>query len=246
MRVLSMFLYRFLLNSSRVLLARIGFTSLLFAVVSLASPSRSVAAVSITVAPASVNLSPGGTQQFTATVTGAADTSVTWSIQQGVSGGAILASGLYTAPPSVGSYSVIATSNADRSQSATAIVSVCRIHSHRITESFSRYCDSSFQWDCALYEWRAQLGGNLQSGYIHVQRQLGACRFLAWTIQQLCCQNGKVLIAGGQSSGQATASAELYDPDCGNFCRDREPDGSTGGAHGNAAAGRESIDCWRR
>src|SRR3954447_21754387 len=65
--------------------------------------------VVVTVQPPTASVPAGGTQQFTATVTGAADTSVTWN----ASAGKISASGLYTAPQSAGGYVVLATSNAD-------------------------------------------------------------------------------------------------------------------------------------
>src|SRR6185437_4678105 len=68
-----------------------------------------VSSVVVTIQPVTASLSPGGTQQFTATVTGSADTVVTWS----ASGGTISAAGLYTAPQASGSYVVRATSAAD-------------------------------------------------------------------------------------------------------------------------------------
>jgi hypothetical protein len=58
-----------------------------------------------------------------ATVTGASDTSVTWSVQEG-NGGTVSATGVYTAPSTASTYHVIATSNADRSKSATVSIAV--------------------------------------------------------------------------------------------------------------------------
>src|SRR5262245_8608861 len=79
-----------------------------------------VASVVVTVEPVTANLSPGGTQAFTATVTGASNTAVTWS----ASGGTITAAGLYTAPPTGGNYVVRATSTADARSTGTALVTV--------------------------------------------------------------------------------------------------------------------------
>jgi hypothetical protein len=76
--------------------------------------------VAVTVSPPTASLAPGATQQFSATVTGASDASVTWS----ASGGTITAAGLYTAPSIGGAYVVRATSAADPSSSGTAIVNV--------------------------------------------------------------------------------------------------------------------------
>ncbi len=56
-----------------------------------------VSPVSVSVSPASASLVAGQTQQFTASVSGAVNTAVTWS----ASGGAINQSGLYTAPASI-------------------------------------------------------------------------------------------------------------------------------------------------
>ncbi len=85
--------------------------------------------VAITVAPGSVaSLNIGGTQQFTATVTGSTNTAVTWSVTcLGSNCGTISASGLYTAPASIASaiaVTVQATSSADGSKIATATVNL--------------------------------------------------------------------------------------------------------------------------
>ena len=55
-------------------------------------------AVTVTVTPATASLGAAQTQQFSATVTGSSDTSVTWSLSPNA--GAITAAGLYTAPAS--------------------------------------------------------------------------------------------------------------------------------------------------
>ena len=83
---------------------------------------------SVVISPTSATLAVGGTQQFTATVTGEMDPSVTWSVD-GINGGnttvgTVSSSGLYTAPSSGGGHTVKATSNADSSKSASAAVSV--------------------------------------------------------------------------------------------------------------------------
>ena len=78
------------------------------------------APVGITVSPTSATLSPGNTQQFTATVTGTSNTAVTWT----ATGGAISTSGLYTAGQTTGSFSVTATSAADTTKGASASVGI--------------------------------------------------------------------------------------------------------------------------
>ena len=79
----------------------------------------------VSLAPPASALGRNEAQQFTATVTGAAVTSLTWSISPVV--GAISPTGYYTAPDSIGSaetVTVIATSVADPAQFATATVNL--------------------------------------------------------------------------------------------------------------------------
>ena len=108
---------------------------------SKADPSKSgsaivtiVVPVAVTVSPSNVQVVTGAQQQFTATVTGTPNQSVTWSLSgAGCSGsacGTITAVGLYTAPsavPSPATVTVTATSKADPSKSGTATVTVAVI-----------------------------------------------------------------------------------------------------------------------
>ena len=80
----------------------------------------SVASIAVSISPAAVSLLTGGTQQFTATVTGTTNTTVTWTS----TGGAVTSKGLFTAPSTTGSYTVKATSAADTTKSASATVTV--------------------------------------------------------------------------------------------------------------------------
>lgn len=116
---------------------------------SAADPTRSGAAIIIITGPtaaASISISPPfafvapstatlSQQRFVATVTGNSNTGVTWTVQsavpgQGCSGaacGSVDATGLYSAPtmaPSPNGISVIATSVADTTKSATATVAI--------------------------------------------------------------------------------------------------------------------------
>jgi len=86
-----------------------------------ASATVTVAApVAVSISPTSASLFTGGTQQFTATVTGTTNNAVTWS----ATGGTVSASGLYTAPDMAGTYTVTATSAADTTKSGSATVTV--------------------------------------------------------------------------------------------------------------------------
>ncbi len=84
--------------------------------------------VTVSISPTTALLAVTTTQQFTATVTGPSNTSVTWSVD-GVAGGnntvgIITANGLYTAPATAGGHTVTATSVADSMASANAAVTV--------------------------------------------------------------------------------------------------------------------------
>ncbi|HEX8539989.1 MAG TPA: hypothetical protein VF664_21180, partial [Cystobacter sp.] len=81
-------------------------------------------AIHITLTPASATVLTGGSVTFTAEVTGATDTSVTWSIQEGDAGGTITSAGVYTAPAQAGTFTVVATSVADPTKKGTATVTV--------------------------------------------------------------------------------------------------------------------------
>jgi fibronectin type 3 domain-containing protein len=83
--------------------------------------------VSVGVSPTGATLAGSQTKQFKATVTGTSNTAVTWSLNPAV--GTVSSTGLYTAPGSISSsqnVNIIATSSADSTKTATAIVSLQR------------------------------------------------------------------------------------------------------------------------
>jgi hypothetical protein len=101
-------------------------------VTSQADTSRTATAVITVVAPvvitpSTITLAPGGTQIFTAVIPATGDTNVTWTITEGAAGGTISATGLYTALAAAADgsvFHVIATSVADPTKSATAVVTI--------------------------------------------------------------------------------------------------------------------------
>jgi Big-like domain-containing protein len=95
------------------------------------SASAQVAVWSFTISPTITTIAPSGTQQFTATITGITNTSVTWSVD-GIAGGntsvgTVSATGLYTAPATTGAHNVTATSVAYPTDSVTARVTVVNV-----------------------------------------------------------------------------------------------------------------------
>src|SRR5438552_14824213 len=79
--------------------------------------------VAVQVTPGSPTVPLSGVKKFSASVSGASDTSVTWSLRE-ANGGIIFADGSYTAPVTAGIYHVIATSVADPTKTGTATVTV--------------------------------------------------------------------------------------------------------------------------
>ena len=109
--------------------------SLLFAVVGLLATSLACGSggsfggganpsptITVTVFPASVQIAPSGIRTFTAQVTGATSTAVTWSVAAG--NGTISDAGIFKAPVTTGVFPVRATLVADSSYYGEATVTV--------------------------------------------------------------------------------------------------------------------------
>jgi hypothetical protein len=79
--------------------------------------------VSVAVSPATAGILTGQTQTFTASVTGAFNTAVIWTVDE-ATGGIVSPTGVYTAPAIPGTYHVTATSAVDGSATSKATVTV--------------------------------------------------------------------------------------------------------------------------
>jgi WD40 repeat protein len=88
------------------------------------SPTPVPAQIVISLNQTDVTLDVSNQFTFVANVMGTTNKAVSWVIQEGMSGGRITSSGVYTAPGTNGVFHVIATSQADTSQKATATVTV--------------------------------------------------------------------------------------------------------------------------
>jgi hypothetical protein len=190
-----------------------------------------VGAVSVSVAPASDLLGPGGVRQFSASVASAIQRAVTWSVQEGAVGGSITVDGLYTAPNQVGSFHVVATSVADPSKSAKATVSgvaagfrptggmstgrsahsATVLQGGKVLIAGGDACFFSFYY---YYSGSCQL--NSAEIYDPANGTFSSVKVTMSTTRDLhtatLLPSGKVLLAGGPG-----ASAELYDPTAGTF-----------------------------
>lgn len=129
-----------------------------------------VETVVVNIGPGSAELYAGEQQQFSATVSGAVNTDVTWT----TTGGTITDSGVYTAPNTIGDYSVTATSQADPSKSDEASVNVGHAPSMEIVgETFDVVTSFDAQFGLVYsntlarfytVEWTAT-GGTINGGY---------------------------------------------------------------------------------
>jgi lysophospholipase L1-like esterase len=81
------------------------------------------AGIVVDVRPRTAQTLPSGSVSFSATVTGTVNTQVTWSVQE-TNGGTVDGGGGYTAPATVGSFHVVATSAADGTKTSVATVTV--------------------------------------------------------------------------------------------------------------------------
>ena len=191
-------------------------------------------ASTISITPVNVTIVPGGTQMFTATVTDTTNTAVTFRVLDGAAGGTINAAGGYTAPPTLGSYRVVATSVADNTQTAQAIVTVwpsgpATTLTGSMIRGRGRYTatlltngqvfvtggdiDSSGYWDYGGIA-NAELYDPLTLSFA----ETGLVIYPRSSQTATLLPNGKVLLAGGfATGGSANNSAELYDPITGTF-----------------------------
>lgn len=115
------------------------------------TPAAAGAAVDIR--PPSAMTAPSGQVTFSATVTGAADTTVTWSIEEASGCGSITPSGVYTAPPTPATCHVVASAE-KYGVSAPATVHVaaqprCATEPLRTTGTVFYYCDCGAGADSA-------------------------------------------------------------------------------------------------
>ena len=208
------------INSSGVYLAPGAFGTYHVVATSQADPTKSgtatitVAPVSVAIMPASVGMRPGATQTFAATVTGSGNTAVTWTVQEGAAGGTITDAGFYTAPTTLGTYHVVATSVADASKSATAAVTVVQ---SGFTPTGSMTLDRVGHTATLLPNGQVLIAGPDSSAELYDPAAGSFARtgnmgtFHAYHTATLL-PNGTVLIAGGFS-----ATAEVYDPATGLF-----------------------------
>lgn len=90
----------------------------------VATVTYAAQAISVSVSPTNPRIGANGTVQLSAVVSGTSNQNVTWSVEEGASGGSITSQGLYTAPSAIGTYHARATSVADTSKFSTSTITV--------------------------------------------------------------------------------------------------------------------------
>jgi len=144
--------------------------------------------VVVGISPTSAIVTVGQPQQFRTSVTGSTNTAVTWSISgSGCSGstcGTITSGGLYTAPATVPSQATVivkATSQANESASASAVVSIVATNNSKFVGQFA-FLFTGFDSSGVYQEagsFTADGKGNLKSGLEDVNDTAGPSSDLA-------------------------------------------------------------------
>ncbi len=174
-----------------------------------ATPGDAAQDVAVTLQPPSIQILPGTTQVFAAAVTGSANTSVSWTVQEGPAAGNVNASGVYTAPASTGTYHVVATSQADPTKSAVASVVVIAagaldgtwgVVGNRVRDT----CGNAYQAR-GIEGWHCQWDGSWNSG--STATPSGDANIIAaWNMNNLRVQFGC-----GTAPKKVTTSGLNYD-----------------------------------
>ncbi len=153
-----------------------------------ATATVTIAAVAIFLNQTAVTLDVGNQFTFTANVTGTVNTAVSWAIQEGTSGGNITSSGLYTAPATDGTFHVIATSQADTSQTVTATVMVTPL-------VVSIFPPSGVLGPLGVRDFNATVNTSLKTS-------------VTWTVQE--APAGGAITTGGQYTAPNTTTGSFH------------------------------------
>lgn len=197
--------------------------------------SSSSSSVSVAITPSTATVPEGGSLSFLAIVKGVANTSVTWSVQVGATGGSITSSGDYTAPNTLGTYAVVATSVADPTASASAVVTI-QLPTSTAAGTFTAVGNMTTaraaHTATLLPNGKVLIAGGSGDGFqalASAELYDPSTRTFAPTGSMITPRyghsatllaDGRVLIAGGTQNINAGAfvfTAEIYDPSTGAF-----------------------------
>jgi hypothetical protein len=189
--------------------------------------------VTISMSPASDTLGPAGKRTFLAAVTGASNTAVTWSIEEGAAGGTVDVNGNYVAPTTQGTFHLLAVSVADSTKNATATVTIVP---SGFFQTGSMTTPRFSHTATLLNTGKALLAGGIASYKVFFRGGQSTCSAVATDLAELfdpaagtfaatgamnavrvnhtstLLQDGKVLVTGGDSALQGPGTAEIFDP----------------------------------
>ena len=198
-----------------------------------AAPTPAPVSVAVSVSPSSATLDQGATRQFTATVTGSANTAVTWSVQES-GGGAITSAGLYTAPNTAGTFHVVATSQADPTKAAIAIATVVLTSAGQFAATGSLATSRVYHTATLLSDGRVLVTGGLNENRSNFTffaissaelfdpvtgtfSTTGAMNHPRSSHTATLLEDDTVLVAGGHDANGPVTTAEIYNPVTGAF-----------------------------
>ncbi|MBI2047435.1 hypothetical protein HYT26_04725 [Candidatus Pacearchaeota archaeon] len=138
--------------------------------------------VVISISPSSVTISPNATQQFTASVTGTANRTVIWSVQEADGGTINSTTGFYRAPNVTGTFHVIATLQSNASLTATITISVSLPSVPVYCEEEGGYCLGITKTQCT------NANASILSDFVCSSGKI--CCSDNVTVDKTCSQNG--------------------------------------------------------
>jgi hypothetical protein len=164
-------------------------------------------AIAVAVRPPFTAVQVNDSVTFAATVTGAATTSVTWSVVP-PGCGSVTPAGVYTAPASAGSCQVRATSDADPGRSGTAAVAVLPAGGSGICNSVAgQLFPPAAPWNVPIDQALLDLESSAIIGYL-AANHTSSSRF------QITFDFNVLYADAGTTKRAFTQTGDFFDPDC--------------------------------
>jgi len=179
----------------------------------------------VSIYPASETLRTSGQRRFSGWDSSVGQHDVTWSLQEGVAAGTITTDGVYTAPPTPGTFHLIATSSHNTGLSATAPLTIVSVGFVAVSDM---PVPRSGHTATLLADGRALVaGGTTDTTHSADLFDPNASSFVPTTggmvytrtghCAALLPNAGVLIVGGGDSNGTLFKTAEVFDSATGNF-----------------------------